>query len=271
MTTRHTTGAHLHAVEPATKQAAARAAAVRLQDLTVSWRGHPAVHHLSGAFEAGCATAIVGPNGAGKSSLMAVLGGTLRRYQGRVERDPALRVAYLPQAGEIDRSFPVRVHEFVAMGLWQRIGCFGAVDEAMRGQVHAALHAVGLDGFEQRPIGELSIGQMQRVLFARLVVQDASLILLDEPFNALDERTTADLLVLLERWKAEGRTLIAVLHDLPQVRAHFERTLLLAREKVAWGTTAEVLCDEHLGAARRMAEAWDAHAPRCTVETETAP
>jgi zinc/manganese transport system ATP-binding protein len=242
------------------------AAAVRLHDLTVAWRGHPAVHHLSGQFAAASATAIVGPNGAGKSSLMAVLGGTLRRYQGRVERDPALRVAYLPQAGEIDRSFPVRVQEFVAMGLWQRIGCFGVVDGAMRRQVHEALHAVGLEGFEDRPIGELSVGQMQRVLFARLVVQDAALILLDEPFNALDERTTTDLLALLERWKREGRTLIAVLHDLEQVRAHFEHTLLLAREKVAWGPTAQVLSDEHLGAARRMAEAWDAHAPRCAAE-----
>ena len=101
------------------------APAITLRDLTVSYRGHPAVHHLSGAFGAGQSTAVVGPNGAGKSSLLGALGGTIREIGGRIERDPALRVAYLPQASSLDRSFPVRVHEVVAMGLWSRIGCFG--------------------------------------------------------------------------------------------------------------------------------------------------
>jgi zinc/manganese transport system ATP-binding protein len=99
--------------------------AVRIHDLTVAYRGHPAVHHLSGAFVAGSLTAVVGPNGAGKSTLLGALGGTIRDFEGRIERDPALRVAYLPQASALDRSFPVHVHEVVAMGLWSRIGSLG--------------------------------------------------------------------------------------------------------------------------------------------------
>jgi len=239
--------------------------AVRLHDLTVAYRGHPAVHHLSGAFVAGAMTAVVGPNGAGKSSLLGALSGALRGFEGRIERDAALRIAYLPQASALDRSFPVRVFEVVAMGLWARIGQFGALRDADRKRVEEALAAVGLSGFDQRLLGELSAGQAQRVLFARVLVQDAELILLDEPFNAIDARTTADLLALLHRWKDEARTVIAVLHDLDQVRANFDQTLLLAREPVAWGPTAQVLDAAHLFKARQMAEAWDDTAARCEL------
>jgi zinc/manganese transport system ATP-binding protein len=240
-------------------------AAVTLRDLTVSYRGHPAVHHLSGAFMPGALTAVVGPNGAGKSSLLGAMGGTIRDFEGAIERDPALRLAYLPQASALDRSFPVRVHEVVAMGLWTRIGSWGALSRADRVAVTEALAAVGLSGFERRWLGELSAGQAQRVLFARVLMQDAGLILLDEPFTAIDARTTADLLALLQRWKRESRTVIAVLHDLDQVREHFEQVLLLARERVAWGPTAEVLQAEHLFKARQMAQAWDESALACKV------
>jgi zinc/manganese transport system ATP-binding protein len=231
--------------------------ALQLHDVTVAYRGHRAVHRVSGSFRAGRLAAVVGPNGAGKSSLLAAVGGNNRSYQGRIERDASLRVAFLPQASELDRTFPIRVREFVAMGLWAEIGRFGAVRVAQREHVDAALAAVGLTGFEGRLLGELSVGQVQRVLFARVLVQDAGLILLDEPFNAIDARTTADLLQLLARLKRESRTVIAVLHDLEQVRAHFDDVLLLAREPVAWGTPAQVLCAEHLFKARQMAEAWD--------------
>jgi zinc/manganese transport system ATP-binding protein len=151
------------------------------------------------------------------------------------------------------------------MGLWARLGSFRGLDAAGREAVTRALAGVGLSGFERRLIGELSAGQVQRVLFARLLVQDAQVILLDEPFNALDARTTADLLGLLARWRDESRTVVAVLHDLDQVRAHFDQVLLLAREAVAWGPTAQVLRAEHLFKARQMAEAWDDSATLCRV------
>jgi len=119
----------------------------------------------------------------------------------------------------------------------------------------------------------LSGGQMQRTLFARLLLQDAEVILLDEPFAAVDERTVGDLLVLVRRWQQEGRTVIAVLHEFEVVRAHFPRALLLAREPLAWGPTADVLTPENLLRARRMTEAWDERAPwhhvPSTAPTET--
>ena len=101
--------------------------------------------------------------------------------------------------------------------------------------------AVGLDGFENRPIDTLSGGQLQRALFARVLVQDADLILLDEPFNAIDAKTVGDLIALIKRWHGESRTVMVVVHDLDLVREHFPETLLLARQPVAWGATSETL------------------------------
>ncbi|MBV7427079.1 MULTISPECIES: zinc ABC transporter ATP-binding protein AztA [unclassified Acidovorax] len=237
-------------------------AAIRLRNLTVAYRGHPAVHHVSGDFAPGSLTAIVGPNGAGKTTLLAAIMGRVSPVEGEVQR-AAGRIAWLPQQAEIDRSFPIRVFDLVALGHWSRVGSLRGLDAPQRDAVHHALDAVGLAGFERRGIAELSAGQFQRVLFARVLLQDAPVILLDEPFNAIDARTTADLLAVVARWHAESRTVIAVLHDLEQVRRHFDRTLLMARRCVAWGPTAEVLHAEHLFRARQMAEAWDDDAALC--------
>jgi zinc/manganese transport system ATP-binding protein len=168
---------------------------VQLDDLTLGYQRHLAVHHVAGAFSAGSLTAIVGPNGAGKSTLLKGIMGLLKPLQGGVTLCglPRQAIAYLPQQAEIDRSFPISVLDTVLLGHWRQVGAFRAMSPAMRDEAHAALTAVGLSGFENRPIGTLSSGQFQRVLFARTLLQDARLILLDEPFTAIDARTTADL------------------------------------------------------------------------------
>ena len=242
-------------------------AAITLRDITVAYRGHPAVHHVSGRFVPGSLTAVVGPNGAGKSSLLAAIVGQLPLAQGHVDLPPGLkgRIAWLPQHHEVDRSFPISVQDLVALGHWRQLGSLRGLGAPHKLAVQQALAAVGLVGFEKRVISELSAGQFQRALFARVLLQDAPVILLDEPFNAIDARTTADLLAVVHRWHQQQRTVIAVLHDLDQVRQHFDQTLLLARRCVAWGTTAQVLDAKHLFLARQMAEAWDESAPSCTV------
>lgn len=239
---------------------------IRLENLTVNYRHHPAIHHVSGAFAQGSLTAIVGPNGAGKSSLLAALVGQVPAATGRIEFAATARghIAYLPQQSAIDRSFPIHVLDVVVLGHWRSAGAFAGIDHAMRAQALHALAAVGLTGFEHRLIGDLSVGQFQRVLFARVLLQDAAVILLDEPFNAIDARTTADLLSVVQRWHRHKRTVIAVLHDLDQVREYFPNTLLLAREVIAWGETQETLCAENLFRARQMAEHWDEQARWCT-------
>lgn len=236
-----------------------------LDNLTVTHRRHPVVHHLSGSVPRGSLTAIVGPNGAGKSSLLEAVAGRLPATTGRIALASDVRgqVGYLPQQSQIDRSFPVRVRDVVELGAWRWLGILRAGNGRTRAQALAALEAVGMAHFADRLMGELSVGQFQRVLFARLLVQDARLILLDEPFNAIDARTCDDLLGVVHRWHAEGRTVVAVLHDLAQVRAHFQHTLLLAREAVAWGSTDEVLTPANLNRALHMATHWDEHAAHC--------
>jgi zinc/manganese transport system ATP-binding protein len=232
--------------------------AIALHDVTLAYDGHPAIHHLSGAFDRGSLTAIVGPNGSGKSTLIKGMVGLLRPATGLIQ--PAGwgggGIAYLPQHAEIERRFPISVIQTVLLGHWRRIGWARSVTRELREAAQRALAAVGLAGFERRPVEALSAGQFQRVLFARLIAQDAEVILLDEPLAAVDWRTSEDLLRLIASWHREGRTVAAVLHDLDQVRTYFPDTLLLARELVAWGPTREVLMPQNLRRARQMSEAW---------------
>lgn len=240
--------------------------AICCADVTLGYGPHPAVHHLDGDFARGSLTAILGPNGAGKSTLLKAIAGELKPLGGHFDFGPAKpRIAYLPQLAEIDRSFPLTVFELLAMGLWRKTGLFGGLSPDDTHAIRHALEAVGLIGFENRRLDTLSGGQMSRVLFARVMLQDAEIVLLDEPFAAIDARTVVDLIALIERWHAEGRTILAVLHDDALARAHFPTSLLLAREPIAWGATHDVLTESHLRAARRMVEAHDPHAPLCEV------
>lgn len=236
--------------------------AIRLQDLTSGYGSHAAIHHITGNFAHGSLTAIVGPNGSGKSTLLKTIAGLLAPMSGRCGTGRQV-LAYLPQISELDRGFPARVRDLVTLGLWQRRGLLGRHRAKDRARVTDALSQVGLEGFENRPLDTLSGGQLQRTLFARVLVQDAPLILLDEPFNAIDDKTIRDLTTLIRRWHVEGRTVLTVAHDLALVRAHFPQTLLLARRAVAWGPTAEVLTEANIASARSFQEAWDEAAPWC--------
>jgi zinc/manganese transport system ATP-binding protein len=242
---------------------------VTLDNLTVSYRQHPALHHVSGSFVPGSMTAVVGPNGAGKSTLLKSIMGLTPISAGTISVSvPRQRIAYLPQLAEIDRGFPIDVVDCVQLGFCGARAAWGGVTQQMAQRALEALHAVGLEGFDRRAIGSLSSGQLQRVLFARMMVQDADLVLLDEPFNAIDARTTAALIALVQKWHTGRRTVVAVLHDDQQVRAHFPDTLLIARELIGWGPTASVLTDSALRRARTMAEAWDESAELCQINSE---
>ncbi|TPJ64800.1 metal ABC transporter ATP-binding protein [Mesorhizobium sp. B2-7-1] len=245
---------------------------IRLSDVTVAYDRHPAVHHLSGWFAPGSMTAITGPNGAGKSTLVKALMRQLPIAEGHIDLGGlGLRdLGYLPQAAEIDRSFPLTVADTVMLGAWHQTGAFRGITAGIAMKARKALSAVGLEGFERRHIGSLSAGQFQRILFARLLLQDAKVLLLDEPFTAIDARTTRDLMDVLLRWHRDGRTIIAVLHDFEQVRAHFPQTLLIAREPIGWGPTASVMTAQNLLKARAMAENWDEAAQVCASPHENA-
>jgi zinc/manganese transport system ATP-binding protein len=214
---------------------------VLLCDVTVRYGRRVALDAVSGEFVSGSLTAVVGENGTGKSTLLAAIAGVVRLARGVVVCAARQRLAYLPQIASIDRDYPLTVSELITLGGWQEFGAFRSPGTALRERAAVVADTVGLAGRLRRPIGEISVGELQRALFARLILQDAAVILLDEPFAAVDTQTGAVLLDQVMRWHQEGRTVIAVLHDLDLVQAHFPSTLVLARRCVAWGKTQVAL------------------------------
>ena len=220
---------------------------VSLQNVTVGYDRHPAIHHLQLQISAGDMLAVVGPNGAGKSTFLKQLIGEQLSLEGQVTLpDPdRVRVACLPQINQTDRQFPITVQDMVASGLWHQCGAFGRLGRQGAARVAEALEMVGLRGYAGRVISALSGGEFQRVRFAQLILQDAQLVVLDEPFVGIDVTTQQVLLDLLARWHAQGVTIVAALHEQDIVRQWFPHTLLLAREMIAVGPTAEVLTPEN--------------------------
>jgi zinc/manganese transport system ATP-binding protein len=225
--------------------------AITVTNVRVAYGRRSALEGVSGVFGTGSLTAVVGPNGAGKSSLLKALAGVLPPRDGDIAYSQSTRgrLAYLPQQSELDRDYPVTVAELVALGAWRSMGAFRPLSKDLLPSIDRAIAQVGLESFADRLIVELSVGQLRRALFARLIVQDASLILLDEPFAAIDEGTTAELVQLIKSWHSEQRTIIAVMHDIDQVRAYFPSTLLLARRCISWGDTETALCADNLASA----------------------
>jgi zinc/manganese transport system ATP-binding protein len=243
--------------------------AVRVETLSLGYDRHPAVSGLTGLFADGALTAVVGPNGSGKSTLLKALAGHCRPLAGRIDLSGlrASEIAYLPQAHGLDLKFPLTLEDLVGFGFIGRRGLFGGFARQDRERLCALMAQVGLKGLERRPIVSVSGGQLQRALFARVMAQDARLVLLDEPFNGIDARAAEDLAQLMARWPEEGRTVIAVLHDLDLVRRLCPQSLVLAREAVAWGPTHEAIAPDQLTRARKLAENWNlADEPPASVQ-----
>ena len=245
---------------------------VDIKDLSLGYGREPAVRGLTGRFAPGGLTAVVGPNGSGKTTLLKGLARRLAPLSGVIDLGGLVpgQIAYLPQAHGLDLNFPLALIDLISLGFIGRRGLFGGLAASERERLAAAVAAVGLEGLERRPLGEVSGGQLQRALFARVLVQDAQLVLLDEPFTGIDARAAEDLAELMAQWPAQGRTVIAVLHDLDLVRRLCPHTLVLAHEQVAWGPTAEVLRPEALVRARRLAENWSVPEPAGQVLTRQA-
>ena len=210
-----------------------------LENVTVQYGKLTALSDISGSFNAGSLTAVAGPNGAGKSTLLKVIAGVINPTRGRVVAldGEQQRMAYLPQTTAIRRDFPLSVLQAVCTGFWPEKGSIGRIASTHKDRARAALAEVGLKGFENRQIAGLSGGQFQRLMFARLMLQDAPIILLDEPFTAVDAETTAKLIQIMLKWHQEGRTIICVLHDLLLIQKYFPESFLLAGKCLGRGHT----------------------------------
>jgi zinc/manganese transport system ATP-binding protein len=231
-------------------------AAITLKNVAVTYGKRDAVHDISATFLEGTLTAVAGPNGAGKSTLLKTMAGILKPSRGQVMIDPCFTnsVAYLPQSSSMRRDFPMPVLQAVCTGFWDCAGERAAITKDMRKQALKALKDVGLEGLENKQITALSGGQFQRVLFARLILQNARVILLDEPFTAIDGDTTAKLIQIILDWHAQGRTIICVLHDLLLIRKYFPESFVLAGKCMGVGHTHAMFEQKLLSYDLDMAE-----------------
>src|SRR6056297_2060407 len=226
-----------------------------IRGLTVSYGEKPAVFSVDVSFPAGQMTAIIGPNGAGKSTLLKAALGILRPLSGRVSSfgrpldEMRARIAYVPQRASVDWEFPARVIDVVMMGLYRDLGLLGRVRPRHRARAMESLGRVGMEGFATRQIGQLSGGQQQRVFLARALAQDADLYLLDEPLAGVDAATEQAIIDVLKSLKFEGRSIVAVHHDLSTVAEYFDRVLLLNRHCIAEGPVPTAFTNTNLHTA----------------------
>lgn len=224
------------------------AAEIILNQLCVSYGNVCALKSVSGHFSPGSLTAIVGPNGGGKSTLVKAILQNVKASRRSISfKNLSVRnIAYMPQRNQLDQSFPITVKEVAAMGLIQKYPRLNAFHKHDLDLIQDALTRVGLSQHSARLIDNLSGGQFQRLLFARILLQNQPLIILDEPFSFIDLKTKELLLELIQDWHKRGKTIIIVLHELDLVEKYFPQTLLLARSVIQWGPTKKVLTEENI-------------------------
>lgn len=220
--------------------------------------------------ESGTTLAVLGANGSGKSTFVKMLLGLMPPLAGKLHWPGGhpKDIGYLAQMTEFDRRFPLRVRDLATMGAWKGFGLGGRLDAETNAKVASALEAVGVRDIADRSLHTLSGGQLQRALFARVIMQDAPLILLDEPFAAVDQTTEAHLLKLIDAWRDEGRAIILVVHDLSSVLDHCDTALLLGNGEACHGPVETILTPERLVAQNYLSDsqaAWMFKGPQGEV------
>ncbi|WP_425040907.1 metal ABC transporter ATP-binding protein [Primorskyibacter sp. S187A] len=216
-----------------------------IRGLTVTYGEKPAVFSVDLDIQPARMTAIVGPNGAGKSTLLKAALGILTPLSGQTlcfgapVKSSLNRIAYVPQRASIDWDFPARVIDVVLMGLYRELGLLRRIRDGHRQRAMHCLSRVGMEQFADRQIGQLSGGQQQRVFLARALAQDAALYLLDEPFAGVDAATEKAIISVLRDLRAEGRSIVAVHHDLATVQSYFDDVVLINTRKIASGPVAQ--------------------------------
>jgi manganese/zinc/iron transport system ATP- binding protein len=226
--------------------------AIEVHDLTVAYRTQPVLWDVDLHLPENRLIAIVGPNGAGKSTLLKAILGLVRPITGWVEifGEPYEKrrswVGYVPQRESVDWDFPTTALDVVTMGLYGRMGWFRRPAKRHRETALECLEKVGLREMAGRQISQLSGGQQQRVFLARALAQDARLYLMDEPFAGVDATTERAILTLLKELRSQGRTVVAVHHDLQTVADYFDRVVLLNMRLVAEGPVSETFTPENL-------------------------
>lgn len=225
---------------------------VEVTDLTVAYEEKPVLWDVDLHVPEGVLMAIVGPNGAGKTTLIKTILGLMEPAAGNVliygkaYEEQRHLVGYVPQRGSVDWDFPTSVLDVVMMGRYGRLGWFKRPSATDRRLALEALEKVGMADYAGRQISQLSGGQQQRTFLARALVQDAQIYFMDEPFQGVDATTERAIVALLQNLRAQGKTVIAVHHDLQTVPEYFDEVALLNVRSIASGPVRQVFTEENL-------------------------
>jgi manganese/iron transport system ATP-binding protein len=228
------------------------ASRIQIQNLSVLYGGNEALSNVTHTFQSKRLTGIMGPNGAGKSTLLKAMLDLVPTAGGSVTleehplRQQLHRIAYLPQRSLIDWTYPATVWDVVMMGRVRKTGWFRWPSTVSRQIAMQSLERVGMVDYRHRSIGQLSGGQQQRVFLARALTEETDIVLLDEPFAGIDQKTEQMIWSILRELAAQGRMVLVVHHNLHQGLTHFDELLLLNRTVVASGAPEMVLTDTHL-------------------------
>lgn len=207
--------------QPAHPQSAHPPPAIRTHRLCFGYPGHEVLHEVDLDVAAGLVTVVTGPNGSGKSTLIELLAGVRRPDRGRVQRSG--EVALVVQRPAAPETLPLTVYDVVAMGTWGR----HLRRREARARVAETIDAVGLAGFDDRPLGELSGGQRQRALLAQALARRADIILMDEPDTGLDSASRARIRdLLIDQARRRGVAVVCATHDEALI-ASADRTIRL--------------------------------------------
>jgi manganese/zinc/iron transport system ATP- binding protein len=229
--------------------------ALHVEDLTVTYGANPVLWDIDLDIPPGVMCAIVGPNGAGKSTLIKAALGLVRpaaghvRFLGRPIGQMRGQIGYVPQRHSVDWDFPTTARDVVEMGLYRDLGWLRRPGKAEHARALAALAEVGMQDYADRQISQLSGGQQQRVFIARALVQDAPILILDEPMAGVDASTEAIIIALLKKLRDAGRTVIVVHHDLTTVQSYFDWLVMLNVRIIAQGPVAQTYSADNLRAA----------------------
>lgn len=226
--------------------------AIQIDDLTVAYDYKPVLWDIDLVVPEGVLMAIVGPNGAGKSTLIKSILGIIKPIAGSVQvfgqpyKKQVDKVAYVPQKGSVDWDFPTVALDVVMMGTYGSLGWIKRPGLKEKKLALEALEKVGMLEFKNRQISQLSGGQQQRIFLARALVQNASIYLMDEPFQGVDATTEKAIINILKELRKQGKTLIVVHHDLQTVPEYFDWVTFLNVKGIASGPVKDIFNDDNL-------------------------
>lgn len=226
-----------------------------ISNLSLAYDGQTIFHDLSLSLRPGNITGMIGPNGAGKSSLVKAILGLIATETGNIQfKGETLnlskhRIAYVEQRKEIDLTFPIQIKDLVLTGAYAQLGLFHKPGSKEKAAAWKVMQQVQIEHLADRQLNQVSGGQLQRAFVARAILQDADLIILDEPFVGIDAESEGQIMNILRLWKQEGRTILVIHHDLSKVHDYFDELILMNRGIIQTGPSQQVFTAENLAKA----------------------